>query len=192
MTGIAVFNQTHRNRDGTGEAGLEKDLYSTASAGLVTYLSAKYGKEFLPMGKTIHRRAMKIMDICPEYIVCLIRNGFPHSSQLWPTHMPRGQLSRAQRCPFSTGRPMSAPTERPHPGCAAWAPSVKVTGSTASGRFCSLQPCQGDRGISEPLLSAQPAGLEKPQDARMAVRSNSTPPPPHPPVSTAQRNAFHY
>lgn len=48
-----------------------------AMVGRVTFLSAACSKEHLPVGKTTHCRGMKIPDICPEYMVSLIRNGLP-------------------------------------------------------------------------------------------------------------------
>lgn len=42
---------------------------SASLAGHVTFLSAKYSKELLPVGKTIHCRGMKMMQTCPQYII---------------------------------------------------------------------------------------------------------------------------
>lgn len=54
-------------------------------AGHVMFLSAKYRKEFLPVGTTTHWRGMRIVVMCPEHVVS-IASGAPCPFQLPPTH----------------------------------------------------------------------------------------------------------
>lgn len=101
-------------------------------SGHVTFWSAKYSNEFLPMGKTINGTGMKIMEICPEYLVSLVRIGFPYSSQLCPSYTAQSPaVQRSTLRILNRKAHVSPPPERPRTGHAAWVPSIQVTGSKA-------------------------------------------------------------